>query len=165
MRPPHAAPPGPDQESVWDSPRPPRLEPSPRRVRVLVAGELLVDTTRALRLLETSHPPSWYVPPADVAFEHLREGRGESFCEWKGVARYWDVVVGAERRAGAAWSYPTPSPRYAALKDHLAFYAGRVDECWVDDERVTPQPGGFYGGWVTADVVGPFKGGPGTLGW
>jgi uncharacterized protein (DUF427 family) len=149
--------PGPGQESVWDYPRPPRLEPSARRVRVVFAGETVADSVRAFRILETSHPPTYYIPPADVRMERLRPAAGSSFCEWKGSARYWTLAVGERVAESCAWSYPEPLPEYAALKDHLAFYAGRVDACHVDDALVVPQPGGFYGGWITPDVVGPFK--------
>ncbi|MBO6935166.1 MAG: DUF427 domain-containing protein [Deltaproteobacteria bacterium] len=157
--------PGPDQESVWDYPRPPRLERSDRRIRVEAGGVTLADTSAALRLLETSHPPGWYLPPADVRMDLLESVGGQSFCEWKGIARYFDVVVEGRRFAQAVWSYPEPTGSYAALAGYLSFYPGRVDACFVDDERVTPQAGQFYGGWITRDVVGPFKGGPGTHGW
>jgi uncharacterized protein (DUF427 family) len=161
-------------ESVWDYPRPPRLEPTPSLIRVLHAGVLLAETTRALRILETSHPPVYYIPPADIVLKYLRiSERRSSFCEFKGAATYWSIDVSAAltkpARAAvstdAAWSYPHPSRQYAALADHLAFYASRVDECTVDGERVTAQPGDFYGGWITSRITGPFKGPPGTLGW
>lgn len=126
---------------------------------------MIADTRRALRVLETSHPPVYYVPPEDVDFSLLDQAPGGSFCEWKGAARYWDVLVAGERIERAAWSYPNPSPAFAALKDHLAFYANRVDACRVDGEVVRPQPGLFYGGWITRDLKGPFKGGPGSAGW
>ena len=154
-------------EQVWDYPRPPALVPDERRVRIEHAGVVIADTTRALRVLETSHPPTWYLPPADLAFEllHAAGGRG-SLCEFKGLAVYWDLVVpGAERIERAAWSYGTPVPEYAALRDHLAFYPSLLDACFVGDERVAAQPGDFYGGWITPDVTGPFKGAPGTLAW
>ena len=149
-------------ESVWDYPRPPRLEPTSRRIRIVHAGQTLADTTQALRILETSHPPVYYLPPAQVRMDllHRSASRG-SFCEFKGVATYWDLGPAAD----VAWSYERPTGTYAALAGHLAFYASRVDECWVDDERVVPQPGDFYGGWITADLRGPFKGAPGTRGW
>jgi uncharacterized protein (DUF427 family) len=153
------------QESVWDYPRPPLLEPTPRRLQVVVAGAVVADTRRGWRVLETFHPPVYYFPPDDLDAAFLRSAQGGSFCEWKGTARYWDVVVGGEVRAKAAWSYPDPTPGFAPLRDHLAFYAGRMDRCTVDDEVVIPQPGGFYGGWITGDIVGPFKGEPGTLHW
>jgi uncharacterized protein (DUF427 family) len=152
-------------ESVWDYPRPPAVVASERRARVELAGVTIADSTRALRVLETSHPPTIYFPPQDVASECLRPVRGRSVCEWKGAARYLDVVVGDRRAEAAAWVYPQPVAAYAALKDHVCFYPSRVDACWLDDERVAAQPGDFYGGWITRDVEGPFKGGAGTLGW
>ena len=154
-------------ESVWDYPRPPRLEPCSRHVRVVLGGVAIADTTRSHRVLETSHPPVYYVPFDDIAPEALEpsSGRG-SFCEWKGHATYLDAIGGDGRRAErAAWTYPDPAPAFAAIRAAVAFYAGPMDECTVDGERVEPQPGGFYGGWITSDVVGPFKGAPGTLGW
>jgi uncharacterized protein (DUF427 family) len=157
--------PGPGQESVWDYPRPPRLEPSTRLVRVLFNGEVVAETRRALRVLETSHPPTYYIPPEDVRPRLLERSSRSSFCEWKGRARYLSLKVGDRRSPDAAWSYPDPSPAFAALRDHLAFYPSRVDECIVDGEVVRSQPGDFYGGWITAEVVGPFKGDPGTMGW
>jgi uncharacterized protein (DUF427 family) len=141
----------------------------PERVRVVVAGRVVADSRSAQRVLETSHPPNYYLPPADVDWALLRTTCETSFCEWKGRARYFDIVVpeqdGVDRRQSVAWAYPDPSPRFAALRHHVAFYAGRVDEAWVGEERATPQPGGFYGGWITSRVVGPFKGAPGTMGW
>lgn len=154
-------------ESVWDYPRPPRLEASPRRIRLVHAGCVIADTTDALRILETSHPPVYYLPNAalDVSYLKRAQTRG-SFCEYKGVAGYWTLnVPGAAPVENVAWSYDKPSAAYRALAGHLAFYASKVDECWVDDERVVPQPGDFYGGWITSDLRGPFKGAPGTLGW
>jgi uncharacterized protein (DUF427 family) len=148
-------------ERVWDYPRPPALVPCERRVRIEVDGRTIVDSVAALRVLETSHPPTIYVPPADVADGVLTPGRGRSLCEWKGTASYYDVC-GRER---AAWFYPSPVPSFAALEDHVCFYPSRMDACWLDDERVQSQAGDFYGGWITADLVGPFKGGPGTMGW
>ena len=150
---------------MWDYPRPPRLEPTPRRIRVLFAGLTIADSTRALRLLETSHPPAYYIPREDVRMDFLKPSTGGSFCEFKGTALYWTVQVGAESSPNAAWSYPNPTHGFAAIADHFAFYAGRLDACFVDNEQVQPQPGGFYGGWITSDVVGPFKGAPGTAGW
>jgi uncharacterized protein (DUF427 family) len=162
---------GPGQESCWDYPRPPRLEPVTARLRVVLGGMTVADTTRGLRVLETSHPPNYYVPVADVRPGALVAVEGASFCEWKGRAGYYDVVAtpvegGAPVVATrAAWGYDTPSPAFARLRDHVAFYAGPMDACFVDDEMVTPQPGGFYGGWITAGIAGPFKGEPGTRGW
>ena len=157
--------PGPGQESVWDYPRPPRLERSSREVVVVLGGVEVCRTRRAWRVLETSHPPAWYLPAEDWLAGSLRPAAGSSYCEWKGVASYLDVVGGDVREPAAAWSYPDPVPAYAQLRDAVSVYPARMDGCTVDGERVRPQEGGFYGGWVTADVVGPFKGAPGTLGW
>lgn len=156
-----------DVESVWDYPRPPRMERSERVLKIVHAGETVAETTRAFRILETSHPPVYYLPPGDVAMRWMRESkRRGSFCEFKGVATYWDLAVpGAAVVEGAAWSYAAPTGSYAALKAYLAFYASRVDACFVDGEQVQPQPGDFYGGWITSHVSGPFKGSPGTMGW
>lgn len=161
----HRIVPGPGQESVWDYPRPPRLEQVTKRLRVMVGDVAIAETTRGFRVLETSHPPVYYIPFEDVRADLVRQATGSSFCEWKGQATYWDVVVGKEMRAAAAWSYPTPTAPFEPIRNALAFYANRVDGCFVDNERVTPQPGRFYGGWITSDIVGPFKGEPGTQGW
>ena len=126
---------------------------------------LVVDSTHAWRVLETSHPPVYYVPPADVKMEHVREAPGASHCEWKGRALYYDVQVGDRLAARSAWAYPEPREAFAPIRDHLAFYPDMMSACWVDDERVRAQPGGFYGGWITSDVVGPFKGVLGSQGW
>lgn len=148
--------------SVWDFPRPPAVEPCPRRARVVLDGRVIAESDRALQVLETSHPPAVYIPLADVAEGVLEpSAQRATFCEFKGHASYLDV---GGRRA-AAWEYPSPSPGYEALRDHVAFYPDRVDACFLGDEQVRPQEGGFYGGWLTADVTGPFKGGPGTSGW
>lgn len=158
--------PGPGQESVWDYPRPPRTEPSDRHVVVRWRGTTVADTRAAVRVLETSHPPTWYVPRADVPTDALRPSSARAtVCEWKGVATYWDVVAadGSVCEA-AAWSYEEPSAPFRHLAGAVSFLPGRV-ECEVDGERVRAQEGGFYGGWVTDDVVGPFKGAPGTWGW
>jgi len=157
--------PGSGQESAWDYPRPPRLEATTRLLRVEFGGVTVAETRRGWRVLETYHPPVYYFPEADVAMEHLHRAAGGSFCEWKGAARHWNVVAGGRTAIRAAWSYPDPSPSYRRIRDAVAFYAGQMDACWVNDERAQPQPGKFYGGWITADVVGPFKGGPGTTGW
>jgi len=133
---------------------------------VVLGGVTIADTRRALRVLETSHPPTYYVPPDDVRWEYLEAvPGGGSVCEWKGPAQYFSVHAGARRAICAAWSYPDPTPAFDALKDHVAFYVAQMDACFVDDEQARPQPGGFYGGWVTPDVVGPFKGAPGSEGW
>jgi len=157
--------PAPGQESVWDYPRPPHLEPVDAVLRVVFAGETVAQTDKGYRVLETSHPPVYYIPPVDVRRQYLVPAPGRSFCEFKGAARYWSLEVDDRRADNAAWSYPDPVPRFAAIKDHLAFYASRVDECWVGDLQVQPQEGDFYGGWITDRVVGPFKGAPGTMGW
>ena len=156
---------GPEQESAWDYPRPPRLEPTSAHLVVVLGGVTIAETTRGLRVLETSHPPNYYFPPDDVAADALAPTIGSSFCEWKGRAHYFTVYGGDCIEEDAAWAYGTPSPAFAELRDHVAFYAGRMDACFVDGERVVPQPGGFYGGWITSKIVGPFKGGPGSAGW
>jgi uncharacterized protein (DUF427 family) len=149
-------------EWVWDYPRPPWVEPSAARVVVQLDGEVLADTRRSLRVLETSHPPVYYIPAADVRAGRLRpSARRPTVCEFKGTARYYD----AGDRQAVAWSYPSPSPGYAVIAGHVAFYPGRVDAATVDGEQVEAQPGDFYGGWITSAVTGPFKGGPGTTGW
>ena len=158
--------PGPGQESVWDYPRPPRVEPTTSRIEIVFNARVIAATTRALRVLETSHPPIYYLPTSDVLMEHVRpSGHRPSFCEFKGLATYFTVTVEDETERDVAWSYAHPSAGYALITDHLAFYPGRMDACYVDGELVSPQPGGFYGGWITSKVVGPFKGGPGSNGW
>ena len=153
------------KESVWDYPRPPRLEPVTARIRIEFGGETIADTTGAFRVLETSHPPNYYLPPDDIADGVLlRTGRG-SWCEWKGEAHYFDVSAGGHTAPGAAWGYDHPTPAFGPIAGYVAFYAGPMDSCTVDGEPVAPQPGGFYGGWVTEAVTGPFKGAPGTDGW
>jgi uncharacterized protein (DUF427 family) len=134
-------------------------------LRVVVDGVTIAETTAGLRVLETSHPPVYYFPPDAFAPEHVVAGERTSFCEFKGRATYVDIVVGAHRIRDAGWLYAAPSRAFAALQGHVAFYASRVDACYVDGERVEAQPGDFYGGWITRDIVGPFKGLPGTLGW
>jgi uncharacterized protein (DUF427 family) len=161
----HPTPPGPGQESVWDYPRPPRLETVPQHLEVVANGVTVAASDRGLRVLETSHPPVYYFPPGDVDPSCLGPAPGSSFCEWKGVARYFDVVVGDLTLPRVAWAYPQPSASFSAMVDHVAFYCAPMDRCSVGDEVATAQPGGFYGGWVTSWVVGPFKGEPGTLGW
>ncbi len=157
--------PGPGQESVWDYPRPPRLEDSDKRIKVVFGGVTLAYTTRAKRILETSHPPVYYVPPEDIRMEHLTLTEGTSFCEWKGAARYYDVETDERTVSRAAWFYPNPVPAYASLEDHVAFYSSLMDACWVDGEKVQAQEGDFYGGWITSKILGPFKGGLGTRSW
>lgn len=152
------------RESVWDYPRPPRVEPVARRVRVSLGGAGLVDTSQALRVLETAGAPTVYVPAGEVADGVLRPAAGTSFCEWKGTATYFDVVAGGRTAPRAAWTYERPSGPFAAIAGWISFYPALV-ECLLDDEPVEPQPGGFYGGWVTAEITGPIKGVPGSGGW
>ena len=156
---------GPGQESVWDYPRPPRAEVSGRLVTVVFGGVEVCRTSRGIRVLETSHPPVWYLPREDWLSGSLEPVGGSSFCEWKGVATYLDVVAAGRRAAQAAWTYPDPVPEFALLQHAVAVYPDRMDACMVDGEKVLAQAGGFYGGWVTDDVVGPFKGAAGTSGW
>ncbi len=157
--------PGPGQESVWDYPRPPRLEPGNKHIRVIFNGVVIAETNRAWRMLETGHPPVYYIPPEDVKREYLTTTLRHSFCEWKGQASYYNVQVGDKMAPNAAWYYPVPTPPYEAVANYVAFYAGKVDACYVEDEQVQPQEGDFYGGWITGEIVGPFKGGPGTANW
>ncbi len=152
-------------ERVWDYPRPPALERVPERIRIVFGGETIAYTDAAWRVLETTHPPGYYLPPSAFVPGSLELRLRTSFCEWKGVARYWTVRGGGKVAVDAAWSYPEPSAAFAAIRDHVAVYAGPMDACYVGDEAVRPQPGGFYGGWVTANLAGPFKGEPGTEFW
>lgn len=150
--------PGPGQESVWDYPRPPRLEDSPKHIQVVFNGQVIADTRRAKRILETSHPPVYYIPPEDLRMEFFEPTRRQTFCEWKGQAAYYTIRVGDRTSPNAAWYYPKPSPGYEDIKNYVAIYPGRMDAALVDGEQVEPQPGDFYGGWITGDIVGPFKG-------
>ena len=149
-------------ESVWDYPRPPIVEPYAGEIRVVLGDETVALTRRAFRVLETSHPPTYYLPPEDVRRDCLLPAQGHTVCEWKGRAVYWALARAPE--LPVAWSYPRPRPRFDKIRNHLAFYPGRV-ECYVDSERVQAQAGGFYGGWITGEIVGPFKGEPGSSGW
>lgn len=158
-------PPQPGQESVWDYPRPPACEPSDRHVVIEFADIILADTTRAYRVLETSHPPVYYVPPDDIQMQYLEITTRSTFCEWKGHARYYTLSVGDRAELNAAWFYPDPTPSFAAMRNYIAFYPSKMDRCTLDGEAVQAQPGDFYGGWITQDVVGPFKGGLGSWGW
>jgi uncharacterized protein (DUF427 family) len=162
---PKPTPPALDQESVWDYPRPPRLERAGRRIEVWFGGDKIVDSSRAWRVLETSHPPVYYVPSEDVRSDALRAGTGSSMCEWKGRATYFDVASADRIARNAAWTYREPTPAFAPIAGYLAFYPALMDECRVDGVPVAPQPGSFYGGWITPDVVGPFKGEPGSWDW
>lgn len=170
-RPPFAVEPQEGQESVWDYPRPPALVPDTRRVRVQVGDTVIADSAAAMRLCETASPPTFYIPATDVSMQHLQAAAGSSFCEWKGKAKYWrlsDALAAslpqAQRARSVAWCYPEPRAEYGALAGYLAFYPALCD-CVVGEHRVTAQAGSFYGGWITPEIVGPFKGEPGTQGW
>jgi uncharacterized protein (DUF427 family) len=166
MRRPTPDPIGPGQESVWDYPRPPRLESTTAKVEIVFAGKLIASTTGAYRVLETSHPPAFYLPPSDVDSTFVRpSGSGSSFCEWKGMATYYTVSVGDRSLPNVGWAYPEPTGAFTAIANYLSFYAAPMDSCYVNGELVTPQPGGFYGGWITSNIAGPFKGIPGSMGW
>ena len=156
---------GPGQESVWDYPRPAIAQPSDRRIRIEHRGTVIADTRVAVRTIETSHPPTYYIPPGDILMDALRPSARRSLCEWKGQATYFDLVAGGETIRDVAWSYRRPTPAFASIAGHLAFYAEKLDGCFLDGERITLQPGGFYGGWITADLAGPFKGVPGSRFW
>ncbi len=153
------------QESVWDYPRPPKLELTNKHLKINFNGEIIAKTNRAFRILETSHPPVYYFPPEDVRMEFLSEATGASFCEWKGRARYYSIKVGEKRVENGAWFYTNPTKQFADIKDYIAFYPSKMDTCYVNGELVKMQEGDFYGGWITKDIVGPFKGGAGTWGW
>lgn len=158
--------PGPGQESVWDYPRPPRIEDSSKRIRVIFNDTVIADSTHTRRVLETSHPPVYYIPQEDVKMEYLRPTPRATFCEWKGAASYFDVVVGDRKIPNGAWCYPNPTAeRFYGIANYIAVYPSQMDVCYVDDEPIQPQEGDFYGGWITQDIVGPFKGGQGTWGW
>ena len=152
-------------ENVWDYPRPPRLEPVQERLMVTALGIVVADTTAGYRVLETSHPPTYYIPPADIRMELLQSETGGSFCEFKGRALYWSIASDGKTIPHAAWSYPDPTPAYAAIRGFLSFYASKADTCQVGEEKVLPQAGDFYGGWITANLTGPFKGVPGSSHW
>lgn len=157
--------PKPGQESVWDYPRPPRLEDCHREIRIVFGGQTIVETARSKRVLETSHPPVYYIAAQDVRAGVLLRTDRQTFCEWKGMAHYFHIRVDESIAENAAWGYDRPSAAFVSLRDHVAIYAHLMDACYVDGEQVQAQLGGFYGGWVTHDIVGPFKGAPGTHGW
>lgn len=158
--------PGPGQESVSDYPRPPRLEDSNKHIQVICNGVVIADTHRARRILETSHPPVYYIPPEDVKLEqYFKPTSRSTFCEWKGRASYYTITVGNKSIPDAAWYYRRPTHPYEAIAGYIAIYPAKMDACYVDGEKVQAQQSDFYGGWVTSDVVGPFKGGAGTFGW
>lgn len=153
------------QESVWNYPRPPRLEATDAHIVIIFNDEIIADSFRSKRILETSHPPVYYIPPEDVKTKYLKKAPGLSLCEWKGRAAYYTLKVGNKTAEKVAWYYADPFPAYADIRDHIAFYASPMDKCLVNDEVVQPQPGDFYGGWITKNIVGPFKGKPGTMLW
>lgn len=163
-RPAFAIEPRQDQESVWDYPRPPILVRDPRRIDVRAGEVVIASTRRSVRILETASPPTFYLPREDVHMDLLRPAAGGTFCEWKGQASYFDAIIGDEVIEKAAWTYERPFPAFAEIAGHISFYPGRID-CYVDGGRVRPQVGGFYGGWITDEIVGPFKGEPGTGSW
>ncbi len=157
--------PGPGQESVWDYPRPPKLEKFTGHLRIVFGGEVIMDSNNAYRVLETSHPPTFYIPESDFKSGVLIPTPGSSFCEFKGTAHYYDLKLGGHIARKVAWGYKNPSPGFKDIANHISVYAHRVDACYVNDEQVQPQEGDFYGGWIYSKVVGPFKGSAGTWGW
>jgi uncharacterized protein (DUF427 family) len=157
--------PQPGQESVWDYPRPPKLEDTSKHIQIIFNGVTIADTHQAKRVLETSHPPVYYIPLEDIKQEYLIKSPRSTFCEWKGHGAYYSLAVNDKRVDDVAWYYPEPTPAFATIADCVAFYPAPMDACYVDGEKVEPQPGNFYGGWITSDIVGPFKGALGTWGW
>lgn len=153
------------QESVWDYPRPPRLEKTDKHLKIVFGSEIIAETNRAYRVLETSHPPVYYFPPEDVRLEFFKKEINTTFCEWKGRASYYSIVVGDKEAYEAAWFYENPTREFAEIENYIAFYPSKMDSCYVDGELVQSQEGDFYGGWITSEIVGPFKGGAGTWGW
>ncbi len=164
QRPDFAIEPGAGQESVWDYPRPPVCVEDSREIVVRMGDVVVARTVNAIRILETASPPTFYLPPSDINFETLQAAKGSSFCEWKGAATYWSLNVGGSVIKNVGWSYEAPSPSFASIKSYLSFYPAKL-ECTVAGQLVRPQPGGFYGGWVTDEIIGPYKGEPGTGGW
>ncbi|GLV57500.1 hypothetical protein KDH_43360 [Dictyobacter sp. S3.2.2.5] len=157
--------PGPGQESVWDYPRPPRLEDSSKLIEVMFNGEVIARSQRAKRILETSHPPVYYIPPEDIKMEYFTSTDRHSYCEWKGMASYYTITVMDRSVPNGAWYYPQPTAGYEGITGYIAIYPSRMDACYVEGEQVQAQEGDFYGGWITHDIVGPFKGGRGSAGW
>lgn len=156
-RPDFAIAPEPDEESVWDYPRPPRLEKDHRTIIVKLGSYTLAKTTNAYRILETASPPTFYIPQEDVRMQFLKKASGNSLCEWKGNAAYWDIITPEQTLEKASWSYPDPFKEFETIAGYLSFYPSRLD-CYIDNEQVLPQPGGFYGGWITSEIIGPVKG-------
>jgi len=150
--------PKPGQESVWDYPRPPKIEPCSKHIKIMFNGIVAAETRRAKRVLETSHPPVYYIPPEDVKTEYISPAENKSYCEWKGEASYFHLTIEGKQAHYACWYYPLPVPAFEELKNYIAFYAQKMEACYIDDELDTPQPGKFYGGWITKNIIGPFKG-------
>lgn len=157
--------PQPGQESVWDYPRPPRLESSSQHIQIIFNQITLVDSHHTYRVLETSHPPVYYIPPEDIQMQYLHQTNRQSYCEWKGIANYYTIEIGDRQEIDVAWFYPNPTEQFSEIKNTIAFYPSRMDACFVDGEQVQPQPGDFYGGWITKNIVGPFKGTVDSWGW
>ena len=157
--------PGPNQESVWDYPRPPIVEPTNKHIQIIFADVMIADTTQALRVLETSHPPVYYLPQNDILMRYLSFTKKTTVCEWKGEASYFSMLTSDKSAINAAWTYLSPKHPYEDIRNYIAFYPSMMDVCMVDKEIVVPQPGKFYGGWITRDIVGPFKGEIGSLNW
>ncbi|BFM38324.1 DUF427 domain-containing protein [Synechocystis sp. LKSZ1] len=162
---PQPIPPQPGQESVWDYPRPPRLEAYTKHIQVMFNQVLIADSYRSQRVLETSHPPVYYIPLEDIQTQYLSRTQRRTYCEWKGQAHYYTIQVGSQQAENSAWGYSEPTPAFQGLQNHVAFYPSRMEACYVDGELVQAQPGDFYGGWITSNIFGPFKGGLGTWGW
>lgn len=162
---PKPIPPSPGQESVWDYPRPPRIEDTSKPIKIIFNGEVIAETRRAKRVLETSHPPNYFIPVDDIKMEYLTPSSHSTYCEWKGRASYYTLRVGDREAKNVAWYYTKIFPAYEELIGYVGFYPRPMDACYVDDEQVQPQPGDYYAGWITQDIVGPFKGEPGTWGW
>jgi uncharacterized protein (DUF427 family) len=162
---PQPIPPQPGQESVWDYPRPAILEDTDKHLKIIFNGVVLADTNKAKRVLETSHPPTYYLPGEDIKLEYFTPTSRRTMCEWKGVCQYYDISIGDKTVHNAVWQYIQPTPNFTSIQEHYSFYASLMDACYVNDELVQSQSGDFYGGWITADIVGPFKGEPGTWGW
>ncbi|NES02954.1 MAG: DUF427 domain-containing protein [Okeania sp. SIO2F4] len=162
---PKPIPPGPGQESVWDYPRPPRVEDVTKPIKIIFNGEVIAETSRAKRALETSHPPNYFIPVEDIKMEYFTPSNHSTYCEWRGRAFYYTLTVGDREAKNVAWYYTDISPAYEELIGHVGFYPRPMDACYVGDEKVQPQAGDYYAGWITSDIVGPFKGGPGTWGW
>ncbi len=153
------------EESVWDYPRPPAVETFIGEIRIIQNNKTIAQSQEVVRVLETSHPPNYYIPKADIEMHYLKKNPHKTICEFKGIATYWDVDMEGYKRSLVGWSYEQPNKDYEEITGYLSFYAGKLEACYVNEERIQPQPGDFYGGWITGNIKGPFKGGPGTVGW